>query len=263
MTGWQVAFSILAAALTATGIAWAVISWRKSGPDVTAEIGRGEVDRHTGVLRVQFMSGEKKITRLTDPFGLRDKQGQATCKKGRRKGPPDGWDPVPVNAIFVRNRGRAAVTVQRCTYAADLRVTGFRFEPQPEASPWGDHLPARLDPGEEIILIHEQVGMRLLWNVVMKDHGVAQTVYGVVLELGNGKEVFTDPPIVVRIDMTEEELAEVAAQGGRVKRIHIVDPPHNVVAPRKRFRFFGKDQRQAVVMLDEAEGGSGVPEQHP
>jgi hypothetical protein len=263
MTGWQVAFSILAAALTATGIGWAVVSWRKSGADVTAEIGRGEVDRHTGVLRVQFMSGAKKITRLTDPFGLRDKQDHATRKKQRRKSKPDGWDPVPVNAIFVRNRGRTAVTVQRCTYTADLGVTGFGFEPQPEASPWGDHLPARLDPGAEIILIHEQVGMRLLWNVVMKDHGVAQTVYGVVLELGNGKEVFAEPPVVVHVDMTEEELAEVAARGGRVERIDVVDPQRNVVPPRKRFRFFGKDQRLAVVMSDETEGGSGVPDQRP
>jgi hypothetical protein len=248
MTTGQVTFAILAACLTVAGIAWAMISWRLTGSEVVAMIGQGEVD-NTGILRVRFMSGESKITRLADPWDLRRRQEKQAVRRKGRKSKPATWDPTPVNAVFVRNRGRTAVTIQRCLYFADLEVTGFRFEPQPASSPWGDHLPKRLDPGEEAILVHEKIGMRVLWNKVMKDHGVAQTVYGVVLELGNGREVFADPPIVVRADMADEELATVEAQGV-VERIAVDDLECAVERPRKRFKFFGKDQRQAIIMRD-------------
>lgn len=148
------------------------------------------------------------------------------------------------------------MTVRRCFYYADLKVTGFEFEPQPSSSAWGDHLSKRLDQGEEIILVHEKVGMRVLWNAVMRDHGVKQCVYSVVLELGNGERIFADPPILIGADMTDEEFEKALKKIGRLERREVLKPAPSTIPPRKKFRFFGKDQRQAVIMRDEVDGSA-------
>jgi nitrogen regulatory protein PII-like uncharacterized protein len=119
------------------------------------------------------------------------------------------------------------VTVQRCRYTANLGVTGFTFEPQPGSSPWGDLLPKRLDPGEEIVLLHEKVEMAVFLNAVLKDHGVAETTWSIVLELGDGEEVWAKPSIVTTVGMTDDELEQAfeGRRGRRLERIEIPRPP--------------------------------------
>lgn len=173
MSAAQIVFAVIGVCVAAAGlvwtVTWAVRSWRKSGPEVVAEVGQGQVDDQ-GILRVHFCSGDSKIMRLNDPWDRRENVNEQPPRfpSKKRQGKKlqlaltatKGIE-TPVNATFVRNRRRAAVTVRRCFYYADLKVTGFEFEPQPASSAWGDHLPKRLDQGEEIILVHERVGMRI------------------------------------------------------------------------------------------------------
>lgn len=64
-----------------------------------------------------------------------------------------------MNAVFVRNHGRAAITVTRCLYVVDLSPAKvFKFEPQPHASPWGDLLPKRVEAGHAVVLLHDKEG---------------------------------------------------------------------------------------------------------
>jgi hypothetical protein len=236
MSAAQIVFAVIGACVAAAGlvwtVTWAVRSWRKSGPEVVAEVGQGQVDDR-GILRLHFRSGDSKIMRLNDRWDRRENVNEqlprSPRKKRRGKKPqvtPTATKRIetPVNAIFVHNRGRSAVTVRRCFYYADLKVTGFEFEPQPSSSAWGDHLSKRLDQGEEIILVHEKVGMRVLWNAVMRDHGVKQCVYSVVLELGNGEQIFADPPILIGADMTDEEFEEALKKIGRLERREVLEP---------------------------------------
>ena len=67
MSAVQIVFAIIGACVAAAGlvwtVTWAVRSWRKSGPEVVAEVGQGQVDDR-GILRVHFRSGDSKIMRL-------------------------------------------------------------------------------------------------------------------------------------------------------------------------------------------------------
>lgn len=242
MSKLQIVFAILSAVLAAGGITWAVVSWRRSGPKVTAELGVGEVSNH-GDARVEFASGRSQVLRLDDPWGLRDKP----VKKPRRKGtkptlPETTW--ISCNAIFVRNSGRAPVTVRRCRYIGSLGEVNFTFEPQPESSPWGDLLPKRLEAGDEAILVHEKVQMRGFLHGVLRDHGVAATVFVITLTLGDGRDVFVDSAMRVQADMTDEEFAKVAPWISR----KVVESTGAFLAPQRRFRWLGRDRRQALVM---------------
>lgn len=216
MSKVQITFAVITACIAVASliwtVAWAVRIWRKAGDEVTAELGQGYVDEQ-GLLQVFFQDGRSKMIRISgDPHGLREKlaeKDEADAEKAEERG--EEWKipervTEPVNAIFVRNRGRAAVTVARCTYYVDLGPeTMLDFEPQPGACLWGDLLPKRIEAGDEIILIHDKEGMWGLLNAAMRDHGVFQTVYWVWLELGNGKEVFVGPPIQTQASMTDEE----------------------------------------------------------
>jgi hypothetical protein len=228
MSGDQLTFAIVGAALTLAGlvwtITWAIRSWRKAGAQVSAELGQGYVDE-SGILNVFFQDGRSKIIRVEgDPWERRKKAEQTAKARAKRKtksktavrrGDSLRREWQAVNAVFVRNGGRAAITVTRCLYVLDLHPGKvFNFEPQPSASPWGDLLPKRIEAGEEIILLHDKGGMWSLLNGVMRDHQVFQTIYGVYLELGNGTEIFAGPPIMIQASMDDEEYAEVA------ERIH-------------------------------------------
>jgi hypothetical protein len=218
-------FAIVGAALTLAGLAWtitwAVRSFRKSGAEVFAELGQGYVDED-GLLKVVFQDGRSKLTRIEgDPWEGRkqaeqpkpQKMGGRTARRKVTEAPDQEHQWQPVNAIFVRNSGRAAITVSRCSYFLELDLgRTFDFEPQPHASPWGDLLPKRVEAGNEIILIHDKQEMWGLLNGVLRDHGVFQTVYGVYVELGSGETVFAGPPIGVQAFMDDEEYAKVEDQ---------------------------------------------------
>jgi hypothetical protein len=242
----QFIFAIISACLGAAGVAWAVISFRKSSPDVTAEVGQGYVDEN-GVLVVYLIDGRSKVLRVADPWGRRrqpvKKRSNKKVRMTAATAPEsEAYSAIPVNVVFVRNIGRAPATVQRCRYAADLEVTGFSFEPQPASSPWGDLLPKRLDPSEEIVLLHEKIEMRSFLNTVLKDHGVVETAWWIVLELGNGKEVRAEPSIVTTADMTDEESERTSEgrRGSRLERIEIPAPQRRAGPPRRRLRLIGR-----------------------
>jgi hypothetical protein len=129
MSGAQLTFAIIGSTLTLAGlvwgIAWAVRSFRKSGAEVSAELGQGYVEEH-GTLHVYFRDGRSKITRIDgDPWDRRKKPEKTPARKKNRKAPgaPDlVHDWMPVNAIFVRNSGQSAVTVSRCYYTVELSL---------------------------------------------------------------------------------------------------------------------------------------------
>jgi hypothetical protein len=187
-------------------------SGRRTDSKITAELGYGQLGQD-GVLCVEFASGKTDVIAVP-------KSGEARTNAGRKPRKKVRLDPElkPVNAIFIRNQGRTAVTLSRCHYVADLDGAGFRFEPQPAASPRGDHLPKRLEPGEDALLIHELTAMRVFLNQVLRDHGVDTAVFDVVLTLGHGVEVVASPSLRVQADMNDEE---IAAAGTRLERQQI------------------------------------------
>jgi hypothetical protein len=182
MSGVQLTFAILGSVLALGSlvwtITWAIKSFRKAGAEVTAELGQGYVDEQ-GTLHVYFRDGRSKIMRIEgDPWKKRKTLEKASTKRRRKAaGAPDQeheW--LPVNAIFARNNGRAAITVSRCFYIVELNLgTSFQFEPQPGVSPWGNLLPKRIEAGEEIVVLHEKENMSGLLNGVLRDHRVFQT----------------------------------------------------------------------------------------
>jgi hypothetical protein len=226
MSGVQLTFAIIGASLTLVAlvwtVTWAIRSWRKAGAEVTAELGRGRVDQ-LGTLHVHFKDGRSKITRIEgDPWNRRKKAQvsakprakRAASKAAGTQSSEAAKHAVPqwqdVNAIFVRNSGRTAITVTRCRYDVELNYgTVFQFEPQPSSCPWGDLLPKRVEAGHELILIHEKEEMRGMLNGVLRDHEVFQTIYGVYLELGDGTKVYAGPPILIQASMDDEEYAKV------------------------------------------------------
>lgn len=194
---------VVTGVLGLAALAWQVISWLKAGPKVTAELGAGQIDG-TGVLSVEFASGKRDIMTLPNPEGDHSKAKQV------------GQGFSPVNAIFVRNRGRIAVTLSRCHYTADLGGFGFRFEPQPAASSWGNHIPKRLEPGEDAVLVHDWVSMRMFLNRVLQDHEVEEALFVAVLTLGTGKGIRVSTGVQARADMAKQELLD--KDGPRITR---------------------------------------------
>jgi hypothetical protein len=192
-------------------------SGRRTSSKVTAELGHGQLDQEEGVLCVEFASGKIDVMTLPKPGKARPSADRKPRKKARHS--PEF---SPVNAIFIRNHGRTTVTVSRCHYESDLGGVGFRFEPQPAVSPRGDHLPKRLDPGEDAILVHDLATMRIFLNRVLRDHEVDAAVFEVVLTLGHGVEVVASPCMRVQADMSEHEMAAV---GTRVVRQEIAASP--------------------------------------
>lgn len=224
---WTVVGSGAAVAGVAVAIVVAVAqarSGRINSSKVTAELAHGELAQD-GVLYIEYASGKTDVIMVPKPGKARTSADQKPRKKTQR-------DPEfkPVNAIFARNQSRAAVTVSRCHYISDLGGVGFRFEPQPAASPQGDHLPKRLEPGEDAILLHDLVPMRAFLNQVLREHGADAALFEVVLTLGHGLEVVASPAMRVQTSMSEEE---VAAAGTRLVRQEIV--MHSAFAPRARF----------------------------
>jgi hypothetical protein len=138
--------------------------------------------------------------------------------KGRAGGTKAGMKPSakqfrPVNAVFIHNAGRTAMTVRRCHYVSDF----FQFEPQPGVSPWGDHLPKRIDPGDEAILVHDFTTMREFLNGVMHHEGVDESVFVLVLNLGASDEVLVNTCMHISRDMDAQELAEANSRLVRTK----------------------------------------------
>ena len=223
---WTVVGSGAGVAGVAVAIVVAVAqsrSERTISSKVTPELAQGQL-AEDGVMYVEHASGKTDVIMMPKP-------GEARTSTGRQSGKAQqNSEFKPVNAIFVRNQGRAAVTVSRCHYISDLGGVGFRFEPQPAASPRGDHLPKRLEPGEDAVLLHDLVPMRAFLNQVLRDHGVHAALFEVVLTLGHGLEVVASPSMRVQANMSDRE---VAATGTRLERQEIAT--HSPFAPRARF----------------------------
>ena len=214
------AWTVVGSTAGVAGVAAAVVatvmqarSGHKTGPKVTAELGAGQLDQD-GVLFVEFASGKTDVMTLPKPGEAKADTGRMKAGKKARQSPAFS----PANAIFVHNQGGAPVTVSRCHYISDLDGLGFRFEPQPKVPARGDLLPRRLEPGENAVLLHDLVTMRVFLNGVLRDHGVDAAEFEAVLTLGDGDEVAASPAMRFRADMTEQELA---AFDGRLTRQEI------------------------------------------
>lgn len=224
---WTVVGSGAAVAGVAVAVVVAVAqsrSGRTISSKVTADLACGQLAQD-GVLYVKYASVKTDVIMVPKPGKARTSAGRKPGKKTQRNS-----EFKPVNAIFVRNQGRAAVTVSRCHYVSDLGGVGFRFEPQPAASPRGDHLPKRLEPGEDAVFLHDLAPMRAFLNQVLRDHGVHDAQFGVMLTLGHGLEVVAHPSMQVQANMSDQE---VAATGTRLERQEIAT--HSAFAPRARF----------------------------
>jgi hypothetical protein len=188
-----------------------VRSSRKSGSKISAELAAGQLD-NMGVLYVEYASGKTDVMTLPKPGKPRvsEKRGSKKAKNGEKLN--------PVNVIFIRNQGHSSVTVSRCHYVSDLGGVGFSFEPQPAASKRGDHLPIPLAPGQDAVLVHDYASMRLFLNHVLRDHNVDTAVFKIVLTIGDGKQVTAYPSMLIRADMSQQELA---APGPKVVRQEI------------------------------------------
>jgi hypothetical protein len=233
---WTVVGSVAGVAGVGVAIAAIVIqsrSGRTARPEVTAELAQGQL-AEDGVLCVEFESGETTVIMIPKPGETKSGVDRKHKKKAERN--PES---EPVNAIFISNHGQTPITLSRCHYVADLNGTGFRFEPQPAASPRGDHLPKRLEPGEDALIIHEFVAMQIFLNQVLRDHGADQADFEVVLTLGHGVEVAASSSLRVHADMSEGELA---AAGTRLVRQE-VDIHPSFAGPRnsKRWRLLRKN----------------------
>jgi hypothetical protein len=128
---WTVVGSGAAVAGLAVAIVVAVAqsrSGRMISSKVTAELAYGQLAQD-GVLCVEYASGKTDVIMVPKPGKARS----SACRKPEKKAQRNS-EFKPVNAIFVRSQGRAAVTVSRCHYVSDLGGVGFRFEPQPAAS---------------------------------------------------------------------------------------------------------------------------------
>ncbi len=200
------------------GLAWSIFSWRRSSSYIEAELGCGRVAKD-GILSVSFASGEDRIIRLLRPpsssanvMGRRrsGKRTRTAASQSKRPKVVDGFvlpEEGPVNVVFIYNRGRSPVTVSRCRYESESRF--LTFEPQPGASLWGDHLPKRLDIGEDAVLVHEYESMKAFVNKVMHDSGQRVGVFTVVLTLGDGSEVKADTRMRIHASMGKDEIAGI------------------------------------------------------
>jgi hypothetical protein len=224
---------VVGVGVTAAAVVIQSRSGRTARPQVTAELAHGQLGED-GVLLVEFASGKTNVIMVPKPGEAHANADQKPRKKARRN--PES---KPVNAIFIRNSGQTSVTLSHCHYVSDLNGVGFRFQPQPAASPRGDHLPKRLEPGEDALLVHEFVTMPIFLNQVLRDHGVDMAVFEVVLTLGHGVEVVAFPSMQVRANMSEEE---IAAAGTRLVRQEIdLRPSFARPANSGRWRLFRRN----------------------
>jgi hypothetical protein len=228
---WTVVGSVAGVAGVGVAIVAIVIQSRSGQSarlEVTAQVAQGQL-AEDGVLSVEFESGEMNVIMVPKPGETKTSIDQKRKKKAERNPASK-----PVNAIFICNQGPAPITLSRCHYVANLNGTGFKFEPQPAASPRGDQFPKRLEPGEDALIIHEFVAMPIFLNRVLRDHGVDQADFAVVLTLGHGVEVAASPSIRVHADMSKEELA---AAGTRLVRQEIdIHPSFATSAHSERWR---------------------------
>ena len=118
------------ATLTIAGTTWAVLSWKRTGSRVSAELAVGQLDEK-GVLSVYFASGKSTIMTLPRNDGTKDQP------KTKGKKVPASSDTTfqPVNVVFIRNQGRTGITVSRCTYLSDLGGVGFHLNHSPAPHP--------------------------------------------------------------------------------------------------------------------------------
>jgi hypothetical protein len=176
-----------------------VVSWRRTGSKFEAELAVGQLNSD-GLLSVEFASGKSSIMTAPNPHDKRiptraTKPNAKRKKRLRNTLTTESWHSfTPVNVIFAHNKGRTPVTLSRCEYIGDLtQEVGFQFEAQPSVSPFGDHLPKRLDPGQDTILIHDYKLMKAFLNEVMQDHDVDAATFTAVLTLGDGREAAVSP----------------------------------------------------------------------
>jgi hypothetical protein len=232
---WTVVGSVAGVAGVGVAIVATVIqsrSRRTARPEVTAELAQGQL-AEDGVLCVEFESGETNVIMVPKP------ETKASADRKRKTKAEPNPESKPVNAIFICNHGQTPITLSRCHYVANLNGAGFIFEPQPAASPRGDQIPKRLEPGEDALIIHEFVTMPIFLNKVLRDHGVDQADFEVVLTLGHGVEVAAASSIRVHADMSEEELA---AAGTRLVRQEIgINPSFARPANSERWQLFRKN----------------------
>jgi hypothetical protein len=234
---WTVIGSVAGVAGAGAAIAATVIqsrTGRTARPKVTAKLGQGQL-AEDGVLCVEFESGETNVIMVPKPSETGTSVDQKHNKKAER-------DPESkrVNAIFISNHGQMPITLSRCHYVADLDGMGFRFEPQPAASPRGDHLPKRLEPGGDALIVHEFEAMPIFLSQVLRDHGVDQADFEVVLTLGHRVEVTASSSIRVQANMSEEGLA---AAGTRLVRQEIdINPSFARPAHSERWRIPRKNR---------------------
>ncbi|MGH3685133.1 MAG: hypothetical protein ACRDSM_08780 [Pseudonocardiaceae bacterium] len=198
MATLQVLTIAIPAAVGLAGLAWTVASWRKTGSQIEAELAVGNIDYSDGLLSVEFPSGDTTIMTAPNPDGKRistpPKRSKRRNKKLHNKLAGNQKTFNPVNVIFAHNKGRTAVTLSRCEYLGYIgEKIGFQFEPQPGVSPYGDHLPKRIEPGQDVILIHDYKIMKAFLNEVMRDHDVDTATFVPVLILGDGSEVSAHP----------------------------------------------------------------------
>lgn len=85
----------------------------------------------------------------------------------------------------------------------------------------GDRLPKRLEPGEEAILVHELLMMRVFLNHVLRDQGATTGLFLAVLSLGHGAEIAAPPAMEIRVDMTKEN---IEASGAFLTKQELASP---------------------------------------
>lgn len=199
MSTLQVVAIAIPGAIGLATLAFAVVSWRRTGSKLEAELAVGQLNSD-GLLSVEFASGKSSIMTAPNPHSKRIPIRTTKPNVKRKKRPcntliAESWHSfTPVNVIFAHNKGRTPVTLSRCEYIGDLTdEVGFQFEAQPGVSPFGDHLPKRLEPGQDAILIHDYKLMKAFLNEVMRDHDVDVATFTAMLTLGDGREVAASP----------------------------------------------------------------------
>jgi hypothetical protein len=135
----QVVTIALPAAVGLAALSWQVISWRRTGARIKAKLATGQVSAD-GILAVSFASGKRTITSLPNADDTAPEPTQ-----GGEPEPVKKSDIIPVMAVFAYNKGRTPVTITRCEYISKLGGDVlFKFQPLPDASPFGDRLPKDL-----------------------------------------------------------------------------------------------------------------------
>lgn len=187
-------FDILRVAIPATLsialLVWGVVAFRRTGSQVTVSFSIGKVDEQ-GILVIQAPISDRAVTRLA-PASEDDSPSKSHGEIERNADESEPADYTAVNVLTIYNKGRTGVSLHRCTYRGQLGTASFQFEPQAAASPFGDRLPKRLEPGEACTLIHTFPAMYEFLERVMYDHGVSSSTWIIFLTLGNGKKKYAN-----------------------------------------------------------------------